>query len=48
MEDSPLISVLLPTYNVEQYVEQAINSILYQTYSNLELIVVDDCSSDRT
>ena len=43
-----LISVLIPTYNVERYVEQAIRSILEQTYSNIELIIVDDCSTDNT
>jgi glycosyltransferase involved in cell wall biosynthesis len=43
-----LISVLIPTYNVENFIEEAINSICIQTYSNLEIIVVDDCSTDLT
>lgn len=45
---TPLISVLIPTYNVEKYIEQAIDSIINQTYTNLEIIVVDDCSQDKT
>jgi glycosyltransferase involved in cell wall biosynthesis len=47
-EELPLISVLIPTYNVEKYVEEAVRSIISQTYSNLEIIIVDDCSKDRT
>lgn len=43
-----LISVLMPTYNVEAYIEEAVNSILIQTYKNFELIIVDDCSTDKT
>ena len=42
------ISVLIPTYNIEKYIEEAIQSILIQTYRNLEIIIVDDCSSDNT
>lgn len=42
------ISILLPTYNGAQYVEQAIDSIRAQDYDNWELIVVDDCSTDTT
>ena len=44
----PLISVLIPTYNVEKYIREAIESISNQTYSNLEIIVVDDGSTDNT
>ena len=42
------ISVLIPTYNVEKFVEKAIRSIMIQTYSDLEIIIVDDCSTDNT
>ncbi len=44
----PLVSVLMPAYNVEEYVLEAIESILNQTYENLELIIIDDCSTDDT
>lgn len=44
----PLVSVVLCTYNGEKYLQQQIDSILQQTYSHLELIIVDDASSDNT
>lgn len=44
----PLISVVLATYNGEQFIEKQLDSILAQTYSNIEIIIVDDCSSDNT
>lgn len=46
--DAPLISVIMPAYNAEPYIGQAIESILNQTYKNLELIIIDDCSTDRS
>lgn len=45
---NPLISVIVPVYNVEQYLEQCVESILHQTYENLEIILVDDGSADRS
>lgn len=44
----PLVSVLIAAYNHERFVRQAVESVLQQTYKNIELIVIDDGSSDRT
>lgn len=46
--NSPLVSVLMPAYNAEKYIGEAIESILNQSYKNLELIIIDDCSIDNT
>jgi len=48
MNTKPLVSVLIPAYNHEKYVQEAIKSIIAQTYQNIELIVVDDGSKDST
>ena len=43
-----LISVIVPVYNVEQYLRKCIDSIISQTYKNLEIILVDDGSKDNS
>ncbi|MCC5894499.1 MAG: glycosyltransferase [Alkalibacterium sp.] len=44
----PLVSIIVPTYNVERYVEECIDSLMNQTYDNTEIIVIDDGSKDAT
>lgn len=44
----PKISVLMPAYNAEKYIKEAIDSILAQTFSDFEFIIIDDGSTDRT
>lgn len=46
--ESPLVSICLPTYNGERYLEESLNSILLQTYKNFEVIISDDSSKDNT
>ncbi len=48
MNNKPLVSVLTATYNAEKYIASTIESILNSSYTNFELLVCDDCSSDKT
>ncbi len=48
MNSEPLVSVIMATYNREEFIEQAIDSVLTQSYEHLELIVIDDGSTDNT
>lgn len=42
------VSIITPSWNSEKYIEKTIESVQKQTYMNWEMIVVDDCSTDRT
>lgn len=46
--DNPLVSVIIPVYNVEDYVEECIESVINQTHTNLEIIIVNDGSKDSS
>ena len=48
MKESPLVSVVIPVYNYERYLGEAVESVLGQTYQNLEVIVIDDGSTDQS
>lgn len=43
-----LVSIIMPTYNCGRFIAESINSVLSQTYTNWELLIVDDCSADNT
>lgn len=47
-ENYPLVSIIMSAYNSQDTIEYAINSLLNQTYENIEILVCDDCSSDNT
>ncbi|GAB3058566.1 glycosyltransferase family 2 protein [Virgibacillus ainsalahensis] len=48
MKQNPLISVITPAYNAEKFIKETIQSVIDQTYSNWEMVIVDDRSKDRT
>lgn len=42
------VSVVIPAFNAERYIKKGINSVLWQSHANLEILIVDDCSTDST
>jgi len=46
--NSPLVSIVIPTYNAEAYIRSTVHSALAQSYEDVEILVVDDCSTDNT
>lgn len=48
MKSNPLISIIIPVYNVEPFIRRCLDSIINQTYSNLEIVLIDDGSTDRS
>lgn len=48
LTERPLVSVVMPAYNAEKYIGEAVGSVLAQSYTDWELIIINDCSCDRT
>jgi glycosyltransferase involved in cell wall biosynthesis len=48
MNAQPLVSILMPAYNCAKFINKAIDSVINQTYTNWELLIADDCSTDTT
>ena len=44
--DTTLVSIIIPVYKVEEYIHECIDSVINQTYKNLEIILIDDSSPD--
>lgn len=48
MDSCPLVSIIIPVYNVEEYLDRAITSIKKQRYQNYEVLMIDDGSTDKS
>ena len=48
MKNKPTISVIVPVYNVEKYLEECVESVLSQTFTDFELLLIDDGSTDSS
>lgn len=48
MNNEALVTIIIPNYNTEQYIAETIQSVIDQTYQNWELLIVDDCSTDKS
>lgn len=48
MKNEKLVTIIIPLYNVENYVEECLASIVNQTYKNLEILLINDGSTDKT
>lgn len=48
MNNNIKISIIVPSFNSERYISRCLKSLINQTYKNLEIIVIDDCSTDNS
>lgn len=48
LNENPLVSICIPTFNAEKHIKKTIDSIVNQSYQNIEIIILDDCSTDST